>query len=806
MAGVLHRKLLRELRSSVWLLMVIVSIMAVGISCFAGMTTLHRNLSQALARYYAQSRMADFSIEVKKAPLTEIDALRELPGVGDIRPRIQFFATVDLEGADRLLNGLVLSLPDRREPVINDIVVRRGHYFTERRQNEVIVNESFAQHHRLQPGQWIHLLMNNRRQELFIVGTAISSEFTYLVGPGAITPDPEHFGVFYLKRSFAEEVFDFDGAANQVLGRLALDAGGQHPAEGSTTVVPTATREVLRRAEQMLEPYGVASTTALADQASNRFISSEIGQLRIFAFIMPAIFLAVVVLVLNVLLTRMVEQQRTVTGTLKAMGYTDLRLFGHFLEYAGIVGIAGGLAGCALGYWLAEGMTIIYRRFYQFPELNNTFYLDIHLTALAIGIGCAVVGCLRGSRAVLRLQPAEAMRAKPPVHGHAILLERINWLWRRLSSSWRMVLRDLFRTRTRTIAGVFAAAMGASVLVMTFMMAEGVVMLIDFQFRWILRSDLDLTLKDEHGRDALAEARRLPGVDWAEPQFVVPGTFVNGSYRKKSSLTGLADGARLTIPRDTHARAIPVPLRGIAMTRTLADILQVERGDMVRFEPTIGERRPFELPVLEIADSYLGIAAYTNLEHLSHLMNEEFALNGIQLATDGLPKHTAALHRELRQLPAIQGVSARSDMIRNLEDTIIRNLWVSLGLLIVFAGLVFFGSILNSSLVSLAERQREIATLRVLGYSPWQVGSLLLRESLIVTAIGTLLGMPLGYMLTVFSVNHQANELFRVPVVASLGTWALTLVLAVVFALLAHLAVQRAIHRMDWLDALKAKE
>ncbi len=215
---VLDRKVLRELVASKGLLLAITSLIAVGVMCFIYMRSAYNNLNLAKAEYYDQCRMADFWIDVKKVPLAELDLLAALPGVSEIRPRIQSFATVDLDRTQEPLNGMVLSLPDRRAKVINDIVLMRGSYFTDRRRNEVIVNDTFARKQGLHPGQWIHLLVNNRREELFIVGTAISSEFVYLVGPGSLTPDPEHFGVFYLKQSYAEEVFDMDGAANQIVG------------------------------------------------------------------------------------------------------------------------------------------------------------------------------------------------------------------------------------------------------------------------------------------------------------------------------------------------------------------------------------------------------------------------------------------------------------------------------------------------------------------------------------------------------------------------------------------------------------
>ncbi|MBN1911587.1 MAG: ABC transporter permease, partial [Pirellulales bacterium] len=476
--SVLGRKLGRDLRTSLGLLLAIVSIVAVGVACFVSMGSCYLNLQDAKTRYYTQCRMADFSIELKKAPLAELQAVAELPGVAEIRPRIQFFATVDLPGTRQPLNGQVLSLPDRREPCIDDILLRRGSYFTDRRENEVIVNEAFATKHKLYPGQWIHLVLNNRRQELLIVGTAISSEFVYLLGPGAIVPDPEHFGVFYLKQSYAEEVFDFDGAANQVLGLLSPQMRDEPDG-------------VLREAEQLLEPYGVFSTTPLRDQPSNLFISNEINGLASFAVVMPMIFLGVAATVLNVLLSRLAEQQRTIVGTLKALGYTNRQIFFHFLQFGLTMGLAGGLIGSLMGYAMAGGMIIMYRGFFEFPDLVNRAHWDLQFAGLAISLVCAALGSLRGARAVLRLKPAEAMRPKPPKTGGAILIERITWLWKRLSSAWRGVLRSTFRNRMRTAVAIFATSMGAAILSCGFMLAQGGPFLLDFQFREILRSDVD---------------------------------------------------------------------------------------------------------------------------------------------------------------------------------------------------------------------------------------------------------------------------------------------------------------------------
>jgi putative ABC transport system permease protein len=792
MVSVLDRKLMREVRGQVAMLLAVTSIIAVGSMCFVYMNSSYYNLTLAKFRYYTQCRMADFWIEMKKAPLAELDRLEQIPGVKAIRPRIQFNATVDLERVPQPLNGMVLSLPDVREPVINDIVLLSGGYFTDRRDNEVIVNSSFARAHAIKPGQTIHLILNNRKQELHVVGTASSSEFVYIVAPGSIAPDPAHFGIFYLKRSFAEDVFDFSGATNQIVGLL-------DPAYKDRP------QEILRRMESILAPYGVMTAYSQKTQSSNQFLSDEIRGLGLFSTMMPSIFLAVAALVLNVLLVRLVEQQRTIIGTLKAIGYGDGQIFLHYTKFALALGLVSGLVGLTLGYFMAEFVTSIYRMFYEFPDLRNQIYPGVYGGGLAVALGCALVGSLQAARGALALKPAEAMRPKPPAQGGAIWLERFPRVWNRLSFGWRLVLRNVFRNRLRTSVGMFATAMGAGLLVTGFILANAVNYLINFQFELVTHSDVDLSFKDIKGYDALLEAKRLPSVEHAEPVFDVACTFVSGPYRRRGAISGMLVDRTLTVPRDIEGNALRIPESGLALSRKLGKLLGVGPGDMLTVIPTRGRRDELRMPVTELSDSYIGMAVYADIRYLSRLMGEEFAINGVQMATDNRPAARAELFRALKELPAVQAVNARADVISNLQF-IVETQRIFISFVVIFAGVIFFSSLLNTSLISLAERRREVATLRVLGYTEWQVGALFLRESLVVNSFGTLLGLPLGYLLAWSLSIMYDTEMFRFPLVTPPNVWYGTVMMAILFALVAHAVVQRAIIKLDWLDASKTKE
>ncbi len=288
----------------------------------------------------------------------------------------------------------------------------------------------------------------------------------------------------------------------------------------------------------------------------------------------------------------------------------------------------------------------------SFPDLPSGFYWYTHLVGMAVSLLCAVLGSLHGARAMLRLQPAAAMRPEPPRRGRRIWLERLGTWWARLSTPWRMTLRGIFRHRLRTLAGMFAAAMGAGLLVTGFMMTEIQIFLIEFQFHEILRSDIDLAFESERSEAALDEVRQLPGVDCAEPMFNVACTFQHGPYRRKAGVTGLQQDARLTIPRDKQRRAIAIPDAGIVLTDRLADILHAQAGDIVTIVPIKGERRPIEVPVAQVSESYFGLAAYAEIDYLSRVVDGEFTMTGAQLSISGDPADLDTLYRTLKSTPA----------------------------------------------------------------------------------------------------------------------------------------------------------
>jgi putative ABC transport system permease protein len=455
---------------------------------------------------------------------------------------------------------------------------------------------------------------------------------------------------------------------------------------------------------------------------------------------------------------------------------------------------------------MAVFVTNLYHKFFEFPNLHNEFYTRLYVTGLIISLCCALVGSAQGAYSALKLRPAEAMRPKPPKQGRHVWLENFPRFWKRLSFGWRMVLRNVIRNRLRSSVGLFAATMGAGLLTTGFTLQYCVRYLIDFQFEKVIRSDVDLNFKDERGLEALFEARRLPGVDAAEPVLEVACEFFNGRHSRKGSITGLARHAQLTVPRDLASRPIRIPESGVAMTRKMAELLDLKVGDHVTIKPAKGLRTLRSVEVVQIADSYIGLSVYADLDYLSRLIEEEQALTGVQLRMDPRREAYRTFYSAVKQLPALQAFNERASNVRNLRETLVNTQDIFIGLITLFAGVIFFASLLNTSLIGLAERRREVATLRVVGYSPWQIGGFFLRESLILNLTGTVLGFPLGYGLVWYLTMVYDTEMFRFPLIVPPLVWVKTFALAVLFGFAAHAFVQRDINRMDWRDALNVKE
>lgn len=789
----LNRKLRRDLWRVKGMLLAVTAIIAVGTGSMIGMMGTVFDLDAAKTSYYSRGRMADFWVSLKKAPESEAAGLIDIDGVSAVRTRIEFPVIVDMPEVEEPVSGLAISLPDERETVINNVIMRGGGYFTESKRKEVIVSEKFAAARGIAPGTFIDLVLNGQKKKMFVVGIGISPEFVYLTQPGNFAPAPGKYGIFWIKRSFAEDVFGFHGACNSVVGLL----------DPEIRRTPNAALDGMKK---RLSSYGVFTCQALKEQSSNLTLATEMSGVTQQAVIFPLVFLSVAAMVLNVIMIRMTEQERVVIGTLKALGVSTIEVFSHYLKFGGAVGLLGGAAGCALGWMIEKSMTGMYGGLFTFPSLDCHFYPELMLIGMAISLGCAMLGALRGARRIVELNPAEAMHPPPPPSMGKIILERWSWLWRKLDFRWQIVMRSLFRNKGRSVVGLVAAAMGAAMLVMALGMNNSIIYMVEFQFDKVLRGDYFVSFRDELDGDALLDVKRMDGVSLAEPQIDVACHFTNGNHVKKGVVTGLVKGSELTVPCGKNGQPVRVPETGLLMTRRLAEELDLKVGDMVTMTPVKGLRQPKRMPINGLVDSSFGLAVYADYDYLNRLIDEMDAISAIRLRARFTPAEKRGFAAQAKKWPKLSSFESVAAQKKQINKKMVKTMRGISLVMVFFAGVIFFGSILNAALISLAEKKREIASFRVLGYYPGEVGAIFWRETATINLTGAILGLPLGYAMLYATSLQFRNEIYAMYCVVYPSTWIWSIGLAATFTFSAHMIVQHLIKNMNWSEALQMKE
>jgi putative ABC transport system permease protein len=784
----LDRKLLRDLWRLKGQAAAIAAVMAAGVAMLLAYIATFSSLQLTQQTYYERYRFADVFASLVRAPLSLRGRIAEIPGVAAVETRIVADVTLDIEGMAEPAIGRLISVPVPRRPMLNDLFLRRGRYLEPNRPDEVLASEAFATAHGLRPGDTLQAVINGRRRTLRVVGIALSPEYVYAVRPGEVIPDARRFGILWMERQALGAAFDMEGGFNDVA--LALEPGAGEPA-------------VIAALDAILRPYGGLGAIPRALQISNWSVSNELAQLRGFGLMVPIVFLLIASFLLNVVLTRIVSVQREQIAALKALGYADREIGWHYVKWSLAVGAAGAAAGIGAGTWMGTGMTALYNDFFRFPVLLFQVPGWVVLSAVAVSLGTSVLGALGSVRRAVSLPPAEAMRPEPPARHRASFVERLGF-GAVLGPAARMVIRHLERQPVRALTSIVGIALSAAILVLGLFFLDAIDELMRVQFTLIQRQDVTVTFVEPRSRSALFELQRLPGVLHVEPMRAVPVRLRAGHRSRQLAIIGLAPDPELQRVVDTSGRAVALPDEGLVLSRALADVLRVEAGGWIGVEVLEGRRRTARVRVAAVVDDYLGLSAYMTLGALQRLTLDAGAISGGYLLVDR--SREPALYDRLKATPIVAGVSLKRAAIDAFNRTMSETMGVMIFFNVLFAGTIAFGVIYNAARVSLSERSRELASLRVLGFTRAEISAILLGELGAVVAAGVPLGLLIGYGLAAGIVAAFETEMYRFPVVVGGRTYAFATVVTLAAAAVSGLIVRRQLDRLNLVEVLKTRD
>lgn len=784
----LDRLLFREAIALAGPLLAIALVLASGIATLTMSASATDSLTRALAAFYEDRRFADAFTQVKRAPLAVADAIASVPGVARVEPRIVKDVTLDVPGLAEPAIGHVISLPPGREPSSNALHLRRGRWLAPGRPGEVLASEAFVDAHGMEPGARVRAVVNGRLDTWTIVGVVLSPEFVYCLRPGELLSDDRRYGVFWAAEEELAAAFDLDGAWNDAT--LTLAPGASLP-------------EVVRRVDLLTAAYGGLGAHGRDEVSSHRLVSDELTQLRAMGLVTPAIFLLVAAFLVRVVVTRLVGTRREQIATLKAFGYTKGEIRGHYVRLVLLVVVVGTGLGLVAGSWFGRDMTRMYARFFRFPEFS--WRLDPALALLGLGVALAVVvgGALGAVRRATDVPPAEAMRPESPTRYRPSVLERLG-LGGVLGPAGRMVARHVERHPVRSALSCLGIAAATGVLVLGTFVEDVIEHVMEREFVASQRQDVMLGFVEPLAAPALAGVRHLPGVRAVEPMRAVACRLRNGHRSKRVAILGLPEAPRLLRPLDDEGRPVAIPPRGVLLTEALADILGVRPGDPLRVEVLEGERPERTSLVSAVVPSTTGLSAYMSLDGVHALLREDALATGALLVVDG--SRTDELWRAVKELPRVSSVTVKAATVDVFRRTLAENLLRMKAFMAAFAGVIAFGVVYNAVRISLAERSRELATLRVLGFRRGEVATLLLGEVAALVAVAIPLGLVLGRIGAELSLRALETESQRFPFAISPATYGYAALVTVIATIGSAAFVGRSLARLDLLAVLKARE
>lgn len=799
----LHKKLWRTIGKTRGQFLAVTAVVTVGIAVYIGMTTAYFNLNASKDQFYRDHNFADYYFHVVKAPQQVTRQIEAVPGVAAVTGRIQKDVTLVNEYNKRATARLTGYSPPM-EDEINSLQLLTGRWFTAGgaagrygdQQNhtgdiEILVDPQYAAANNLDFNDTVTIVAEGKTVPLTMVGTATGPEFVYLMKDAAtLLPDPKSFGIIAMSRDRAQQLLNMPGQINQVLVTLAP---GSDP------------EKVARQVETILEPYGNLASYPRKQQLSNAMLQGELDGLKASSRFMPAIFLGIAAAIQFVILGRMVRAQRLQIGIMKAMGYNSRQVIMHYTGYSVLVALFGAGLGTLLGLVLASVMSRAYAMYFNLPSTIGAVNTQAILCGFLLSFGVSILAGLTACRSVTAINPAEAMRPEPPKSGGRTLVESWTGLWRRLDTAWKMSIRSASRNRGRFAITMVGVVFAVGMLVMSLFTIDAVDYMLDAHFHQNQRYDYLVRFAAPVKENEILNISRIHGVQKSEPLLEIPVKIKFNGQSEDDALTGLNPGSTLKRLRDNQDRPVEVPAEGLLINQRTANKLGIKVGDTIEVETLlgIGPTRQARIKVVGLNTQLVGGGSFVSLEQANRLLQERQLVSGVMLKVD--PAYSAAMEEELEEMTAVSSILSRQQELDNFNQNLDAMVY-SISVLVLFALLLGFAIVYNSSVISFSERQRELASLRVLGFTINEVSGILMKENLLQSLLGVALGLPFGYLMVKGYINAVSTDLFTLPVTIYPATYVYAALGGILFIMVAHRLAVRGVRQLQLVEVLKYKD
>jgi ABC-type transport system, involved in lipoprotein release, permease component len=787
----LTRMLLRDIKRSAGQFIAIIAVVAMGVTMYTGINSTFKNLEKTRDEYYENYNFEHLEVMGYGLPISVEEKVSAIQGVKMAAGRIILSARLQAGSDYPGLN--VLSLPGSGENAVNDVYVIEGKRLQNGSMDECMVEETFADGNGLKVGDVIVPNINGKKVSLKIAGICRSPEYVYVLGSAQdFLPDPKKFGVIYISKSLSQSLYGMPEMINDIA--VVLNPGASE-------------KNVKLKIESIVKEYEGTRVIARKDQLSDSMLQEEIKGLKSMGILIPVVFFAVASIIIFIMLGRTIENKRIYIGILKSLGYKNNQILGCYMAYPIFVGTAGSILGIVLGYFLGMLFTGLENQYFGFPSLHSGFYMDLILPVTLLTYVFCLLSSYIACRSIFKISPSESMKPPAPRKGRRILLERVPLIWRSLKFSQKMRQRSISRNMRRNVLSGIGIVLSTVLLIIGFSVSNSLSCIVSQIYDVQQKYDVKVTFKDIAGTQELEKVRSVTGIDYVEPVFEGSAEIRNGEKKKDISITASRNESSMYNVVDEKGNVQDLPDEGILIPKRLVETLGAKVGGYIDIKPYFPDAETKRVKVSGIASQYLGLNAYMDMDNMSSVLGKGGIYTGafIRLNASG-SKDIQKIKEQLYSMSMVDSVDYRDDVKSNMEKNLMPFKLFSMGA-IILAAVMSIAVIYNITVINIYEKKRELASLKVMGFTKKEVRSSIYGENRIVGAVSIILGLPIGRILSKYIIGYfYTTDAFAFPVATYGTSYIFSSILILAFILSAEVLLRRKIDRIDMVDVLKVRE
>ncbi|MCT4663029.1 MAG: ABC transporter permease [Tissierellales bacterium] len=771
-------RLWRRLKQTKGQFAAIVGLVAIGILAYVTMNMAIINLENSLYLYYSDQNFADLFAEVVRIPESKVDILEKAEGIKLVEGRITQDILMKTDDESKVKLRLI---SEKENGHINKLYYNDGGPIKNTRR-DILVIKQFANARNIAVGDEMEISLSGKTYKFYVKGIVSSPEFVYLMeSEQSMMPMPDQFGIVYLNEEIVQELLGYGDYYNELVMKVQAGRDLDYTKE---------------KFEHKIEKYGLKRLFTMKDQLSHNMVNEEIQGVKKTANVVPIIFLGAAAMTIALMISRIVKNDRMSIGVMKALGYTNIEILMHYTAYSLIIGIVGAMVGILIGTPLSGAYAEMYKEFFDIPYLKIVIYYNYAFLGILLSGAFCVVSGVMGARRIVQIAPAESMRPEAPKKAHAIYIDKINGIWKHLSFSWKMVMRNMLRSKKRFLFIIFGIALSFANILFILNMISSVYVLFDLQFEEYQQIDYVVNFTQPIHERAVLQIDELIDAKNIEARVEYPYNLKSKWRDKVVNVIGVKANTPFYNLQTLGGKRVQIESGGIYLSEALAKKLRVGIGDKITIESFLPEREDLDIRVKAIVEQALGANAYMEIKDMQKTLVDP------QMITSVMVNSKDDVKDKLEDVKNIMNVQSDDDY-KDMFDQFLGLMITSTTIMVIMAGFIGFAIIYSSTVVNINERRLELASLRILGFSKDGLYKIMKKENYIMATLGLILGVPMGNAMSEAVMTAFSTELYTMKVYFDFRVYVVSAVLTLMFIALAQGFAKRKIHHINFIEALK---